>query len=166
MFQLKSLTREGIAPALRKVDRYRLLNEPWRAESICRDVLEIDPENQEALIALLLSLTDQFRERGTAAAQNARALVARIAGEYQQAYFSGIICEREGTAILGRDSYGTGPVAYHWLSEAMRWYEKAEAVRPAGDDDAILRWNACARLIAMNPHVRAVEEQAQEIQLE
>jgi hypothetical protein len=29
----------------------------------------------------------------------------------------------------------------------MRWYEKAEGLRPTGSDDALLRWNACARLI-------------------
>jgi hypothetical protein len=29
----------------------------------------------------------------------------------------------------------------------MTWYEKAEAARPAGNDDAILRWNACLRLL-------------------
>jgi len=29
----------------------------------------------------------------------------------------------------------------------MSWYEKAEAVRPAANDDALLRWNTCARLI-------------------
>lgn len=166
MRQLKSLTPEGITAALRRVERYRLLNEPWRAESICRDVLEIDPDNQEALISLLLSLTDQFRERGTPAVDEARALLARIEGDYQQAYFSGIICERKGTAALRRDAHGTGPIAYHWLSEAMEWFEKAEELRPIGDDDAILRWNACARLITMNPHLQAPEEQTREIQLE
>ena len=29
----------------------------------------------------------------------------------------------------------------------MQAYERAEAIRPAGNDDAILRWNACARLM-------------------
>ena len=35
--------------ALEKALRYRLLNEPVEAESICRDVLEVDPDNQAAL---------------------------------------------------------------------------------------------------------------------
>ena len=46
MFQLKSLSMEGITAALDKAERYRLLNEPREAESICLDVLEIDPENR------------------------------------------------------------------------------------------------------------------------
>lgn len=166
MFELKSLTREGIAPALRKVDRYRLLNEPWRAESICRDVLELEPEHQEALIALLLSITDQLQARGAAGVEEARALLPRIRGEYEKAYFAGIICERKGTAVLRRDVTGTGPIVYQWLSEAMDWYEKAETLRTPGDDDAILRWNACARLVGLNPHVRPAPEWTREMQLE
>jgi hypothetical protein len=48
----------------------------------------------------------------------------------------------------------------------MAWYEKAEAIRPAGNDDAILRWNTCARLISSNsqltPHVETAYEPALE----
>jgi hypothetical protein len=29
----------------------------------------------------------------------------------------------------------------------MSWYEKAEKLRPSGNDDALLRWNTCARLL-------------------
>jgi hypothetical protein len=36
----------------------------------------------------------------------------------------------------------------------MDCYEKAEAVRPAGNDDAILRWNACARVLMSNQTLR------------
>lgn len=32
----------------------------------------------------------------------------------------------------------------------MDHYEKAESIRPAGNDDALLRWNACARIIMAN----------------
>jgi hypothetical protein len=45
-------------------------------------------------------------------------------------------------------------VAYHWFREAMEWYEKAEASRPAGNDEAILRWNTCARILSRDGHVR------------
>jgi hypothetical protein len=34
--------------------------------------------------------------------------------------------------------------------QAMDCFEKAEAIRPAGNDDAILRWNGCARIIQRN----------------
>src|SRR6266436_320626 len=55
MFELKRLSLEAVPAALERALRYRLLNEPAEAESICHDVLEIDPENQEALVMLLLA---------------------------------------------------------------------------------------------------------------
>ena len=55
MFELKRLSEEAIPAALEKATRYRLLNEPAEAESICHDVLQIDPENQQALVVLLLA---------------------------------------------------------------------------------------------------------------
>ena len=35
--------------------------------------------------------------------------------------------------------------AYDWLRHAMEWYEQAEALRPPGNVDAVLRWNSCVR---------------------
>ena len=57
MSELKKLSKEAIPAALEKAERYRLLNEPGEAESICLDILAIDPENQRAIIMLLLALT-------------------------------------------------------------------------------------------------------------
>src|SRR2546430_12644177 len=94
MFELKWLSQDGVAAALQKAERYRLLNEPWEAESICRDVLEVEPEQQQALVVLLLALTDQFVEGGADRLGAARALLPRLAGAYAQAYYAGIICER------------------------------------------------------------------------
>jgi len=74
VFTLKLLHKEGIPAALDKAERYRLLNEPAEAESICLDVLAIEPDHQQALITLLLALTDQF-EQGIADRQ-ARAQAA------------------------------------------------------------------------------------------
>ena len=56
--------------------------------------------------------------------------------------------------------------AYEWLREAMRWYEEAEAIRPAGNDDALLRWNTCARIIERNKLVAREEEEPIEFPLE
>src|SRR5207248_11695595 len=58
MSELKSLSKEAIPAALEKAERYRLLNEPGEAESICLDILKADPENQQAIITLLLALTE------------------------------------------------------------------------------------------------------------
>ena len=40
----------------------------------------------------------------------------------------------------------------------MDHYERAGALRPAGNDEAILRWNTCARIIAKNRLVPREEE--------
>lgn len=166
MFELKKLTKDGIAAALRKVERYRLLNEPWEAESICLDILETDANNQEALIQLLLSLTDQFKWSRGATWQDARALVPRLTDAYHRAYYSGIIAERQAAVHLERNAPGDGPIAYDWLRQAMQAYERAEPLRPAGNDDAILRWNTCARTIMRHAHVHPAPEAEQPVMLE
>ena len=158
MFTLKKLSRDGIARALRKVERYRLLNEPWEAESICRDVLESQPDHQEALISLLLAMTDQFNREGGPDVEKARALLPGIRGEYEQAYYAGIICERKGSALRERDAPGSGPIVYDWLRQAMDHYERAGGLRTAGNDDALLRWNTCARVIDENPQIQPPSE--------
>ena len=144
--ELKPISREAIPNALEKAERYRLLNEPREAESICRDVLRIEPQNQQALIMLLLALTDQFGQRLGAALDQARKLVRELHGEYERAYYSGVISERWGKSRPGIGA--TAEIVEAWLQEAMDYYEQAEANRPEGNVDAILRWNTCARIVA------------------
>jgi hypothetical protein len=153
MFDLKRLTKNAIPRALEKAERYRLLNEPGEAESICLDILAIDPENQPALLTLLLALTEQFDERLSESLHEAREVLPHLADEYGRAYYAGIICERRAKALLRLGGPASGYVAYDGLQEAMEWYAKAEALRPAGNDDALLRWNTCARLIERNPRL-------------
>ncbi len=160
-FPLKRLSPAGIDAALRKAERYRLLNEPAEAESICRDVLDVDPGNEAALVMLLLALTDEFGAHdGGAQVSEARALLARLPGEYGRAYYAGIICERWAKRLLDRSQPGSGPMIYDWLREAMEHYETAESLRAAGDDTAILRWNSCARLIMKHGHIRPAPAEA------
>lgn len=147
MHGLKRLTVEGIENAMRKAERYRILGEPLEAESICVDVLEVDPDNHEARVLLILSLTDQFRTDLSRVAE-AAALVEELEDEYERSYYSGVVAERLGKAQLARSGPSSDDYANRALREAMAWYEKAEAVRPPGNDDAILRWNTCARAIA------------------
>lgn len=154
MFEFKKLSTEGIERALAKVERYRLLNEPWEAESICRDVLAVDPDNQEALISLILSMTDQFGREDGPSVEDVRNLLPELESAYEQAYYAGIICERKGTSLLERGVPGGGPVVHQWLRKAMGHYERAEELRPAGNDDALVRWNTCARLIERHDHVK------------
>jgi hypothetical protein len=152
MFELKPISREAIPEALLKAERYRLLNEPWQAESICRDILRIDSDHQPALVMLLLSLTDQFGQG--IASQNARELLGKLRGEYERAYYAGIIAERWADSILRQGAPGAGFTAYESLREAMGHYERAEGMRPPGNDDALLRWNTCARILMRNRELR------------
>ena len=152
MFELKALSTSAIPAALAQAERYRLLNEPAEAESICLDILQIDPAHQEALATMVLALTDQFPDGGHArAAAQAEERVALIRDEYRRTYLSGIVRERRGKAVLRSERPGSGPTARAWLKEAMACYERAEALRPAGNDEALLRWNTCARLLMSIP---------------
>jgi hypothetical protein len=166
MFTLKRITPDGIPRALEKADRYRLLNEPGDAESICLDILEVDPENQRALIALLLARTDQFTSTHGTHVASAREVLPRLVAEYERAYYGGIICERWAKAVHTRGTPGSGPAAYGWLREAMECYEQAERLHPPGRDEAVLRWNACARLILRRSDLRPGAEEQAEVMLE
>jgi hypothetical protein len=168
MFEPKPISKEAIPAALMKAERYRLLNEPGEAESICLDVLQIEPANQDALVMLVLALTDQFRDE-TAASRNAPAragdLLARMSDDYDRAYYAGIIRERRAKAVLQRERFGATATAAEWLREAMQYFERAEAIRPAHNDDAVLRWNACARLLQQLPAPQP-DTQEEPLQLE
>jgi tetratricopeptide (TPR) repeat protein len=143
--KLKAIAREGIPHALEKAERYRLLNDPAQADSICRDVLAVDPQHQDALRMLILALTDQFGAAAAEAAREARAHVAELRDEYERAYYTGIVLERETRAYLARGRV-VRSAAYDGFRHAMEHYERALELRPS-DVDAVLRWNSCARAI-------------------
>ena len=161
-FKLKAIHKESIRSALDKAVWYRALNEPLEAESICRDVLEIDPDNQEALAALLLALTDQFHRGLKSRYREAKELAGRLESEYDQEYYSGIIAERRAKTQYHQGIPGAGHLAYEGIKAAMAHYERAEKVRPQGNDDALLRWNACARLLMHSPDIRPEPHAASE----
>ena len=154
MHTLKRISPSGVPAALQKAERYRLLNDSSAAESICRDILDVDPENQQALIVLLLSITDQFGEELGDAVRRARDVLPRLRDEYKRHYYAGIISERRAKAQRRQSVPGSGSMAYESLHEAMQWYEKAEAMHPPGNDEAILRWNTCVRVLASDDHLR------------
>jgi hypothetical protein len=161
-FELKSISVQSIPEALAKVERYRLLNEPALAESICLDILAIVPDHQQALISLLLARTDQFHLH--VPPKEAQEVLAQIQGDYEQSYYAGIIWERLGHArIRQAGSGGGGASAFHALRAAMTHYEKAINFAPPGNDDAVLRWNTCARVIMQNPEVRPLPDEDHEL---
>jgi hypothetical protein len=158
VFELKPLRAEAIPAALSRAERYRLLNEPEQAESICQDVLRTQPGNQQAITLYLLAITDSFRTSHRPDVWRARALLEQLTSEYDRCYYAGIVEERlarfklESGAPLGPEE------AYDGFARAMRWYAQAESLRPAGNDDAILRWNTCARVLMENSHLRPSSE--------
>ena len=166
MADLKSLHKDAIPAALEKAQRYRLLNEPGEAESICLDILHVDPQNQQAIITLLLALTDRFTKGYGVSDTQIKELLGRIRDEYERAYYPGIFAERRAKAKLAQHTPGCRFQAYDLFCEAMDWFEKAEAIRPTGNDDTLLRWNTCARIIERNKLVPREEEEPIEFPLE
>lgn len=146
MFELKPLSHDAVPAALEKANRYRLLNEPGAAESIYLDILAVEPGNQEALKNIVLAMSDRFGKDYAVGDTHINEYVARISDDYEKAYYTGIVYERRAKATLVKG----GLQAYELFTQAMEWFERAEAARPAGNDDSILRWNGCARIIERN----------------
>lgn len=144
MFPIKPIDKSAISRALEKAERYRLLNEPREAESICRDILAIDPDNQPALICLVLALSDLFHGLHIKA-DEARTLIPRLKDEFHRRYYAGVVEERLAKALMVA-GYPKETI-FDLLRAAMECFDQAEAIAPAGNDDGILRWNACVRII-------------------
>ncbi|HEX5051463.1 MAG TPA: hypothetical protein VFZ65_06795 [Planctomycetota bacterium] len=158
-FELKPLTHAGVPGAIDKAKQYRLLNEPGNAESICRDILLVEPQHKEGTVLLILSLTDRF-DRGMAGRyEEAYQLAQSLPDVYERAYFTGIVYERRAKAHLHSHAPQSGLIAYDWLRRAMVQFEEAERLRPAGDDQAILRWNGCVRRLRAHPELRPAGEE-------
>jgi len=147
-YQLKRISTAGIPEAIAKAELYRSLNEPEEAESICRDILAIEPDHQLALRLLGLALTDQFTGRGSDRYRETERIFAELMDPYERLYYGGIVCERRAKAQLNAGSPRSSVLAL--FEEALRLFEEAQRIRPSGNDDAILRWNRCVRLL-QNP---------------
>ena len=155
-FKLKTISKAGIPEAISKVELYRSLNEPEEAESICRDILAVEPEHQLALRLLGLAITDQFCGDAADRYGEAEGLFQGLVERYERLYYSGLLHERRAKAQMhvGRFPHTLAPL----FEEAMRCFAQAEAIRPPGNDDAILRWNRCARLLQSHPGFREEKE--------
>ena len=146
---LKSISPDAIPAAIATAEHYRNLNEPSEAESICRDILAADEKNQAAMRLLALSLTDQFTGHDTDPYSEAERIFAALDDSYERFYYTGMLRERRAKAELriGRASYMVTAL----LHDALKCFEEAEKIRPAGNDEAILRWNHCVRLVQSRP---------------
>jgi hypothetical protein len=92
-----------------------------------------------------LALTDQFAGGSSDRVREAEQSFQHLNDSYERLYYTGIAYERRAKAQLrtGQPPYTVLPLFEH----AMRSFEEAEKIRPAGNDDAILRWNRCVRLL-------------------
>jgi len=158
--ELKRLSREALGAAHARAKHYRLLNQPHLAESIFRDILEVDPDDEDARIGLIMTLCDEFLTGGGHPVSEVLRMAGRLDDDYARSYYSGLVCERKAQAQLLKGGPGAGAVAYDWFRQAMEHYEDAEPLRPEGNDDAILRWNTCARTLKTRSDVRPRPEDA------
>jgi hypothetical protein len=157
MFELKPLSAAAIPGALAKAERYRLLNEPEQCQSICEDVLRADPGNHQATVTLILALSDDFKRQHARTGARAVELVSQLPTEYERWYFAGLVAERRARALLDQPGPGARAAA-EWLQEAMHAFERADAIRPVDNDEARLRWNACARVFNARPELARTDE--------
>ena len=153
---LKRILASGVDAALQKADKYRELNQPGEAESICRDVLAVSPDHQLALRILGLALTDQFDASGARVVE-AQQIFAALHDPYERAFYGGLACERQAKAQLGArlPFYSVRPL----FDQALAHYAEAETLRPSGNDDAILRWNSCVRTLQATPEFALPESE-------
>jgi hypothetical protein len=163
---LKPISREGVPAALQKAHRYRILNDPTAAESICLDVLAVEPGNVEALVMHALAITDQFTHGHAVDLRRAEEAVARLEDPYRNSYYRGVMCERWANGILNRAEPRAGEMAHEWIEKALGHFARAEAIRPPGNDEAILRWNTCVRLLQRDPRIQPPAVEAWEPSLE
>jgi hypothetical protein len=161
MFTLKPISHDSIEHALARAERYRLLHEPTEAESICRDILDVEPSNRHARVSLILALTDEIPHETSAFARAIEAIPA-LESPYDRAYYLGIAWERRAKAAYRNGGPGSSNYIYDWLVKALHLFEEAERLRPSGNDEALLRWNACVRFLESHKDLAPKVEEAPE----
>lgn len=153
MHELKQISKEAIPHALEKAERYRLIDDPGQAESICLDILEVEPDNHAAEIMLILALTDQLKYR-LEAFPEAKERIKALEDPYERAYYLGVLRERRARVHYRAKTAGSGFVAYEWFMRALESFAEAEKLRPEGNDDALYRWNAVARTLNRSQYLQ------------
>lgn len=149
--QLKTISKDGIAEAISKAELYRSLNDPEGAESVCHDILAVEPDHQLALRLLGLAITDQFDGHVSTRHAEAQHIFQSLTDPYELHYYMGLFHERRAKAQMRAGRAAQALVgSFH---EAMRCFEEAEKIHPPHNDDAVLRWNRCARLLQQLEHL-------------
>lgn len=152
--ELKRLSQDALQAAHDRARHYRLLNQPYLAESIFRDILLVDPDDEAAKVGLIMTLCDGFTSSGSKPVSEVLKMASELEDDYARAYYMGLVCERRAEAHLRKGGPGAGSLAHDWLVRAMDHYTDAEPLRPRGNDDALLRWNTCLRILRTRHDVR------------
>ena len=129
------------------MELYRYLNEPEEAESICRDILVTDPQHQLALRLLGLTITDQFVGGSSDRYREAEETFQKLREPYERLYYTGILSPNERRAKAHLRTGQAPHTVLPLFERALECFDDAEKIRPEGNDDAILRWNRCVRLL-------------------
>jgi tetratricopeptide (TPR) repeat protein len=154
-YKLKRLAEQNIEHAWQKADKYRLLNQPEEADSICRDILDVAPTHQGALRTLGLALTDRYPHHWIALHREALEVFGKLESEYERVYYTAIAWERCGKAQLEQ---GNGRSAYSAFLHALKLYDQAETLVHGGEPDPVLRWNRCVRELTTHPLLLAAAQ--------
>lgn len=155
--KLKNISKSGIAEAISKATLYRYLNEPEETESICHDILAVEPENQAALRMLGAAITDQFTGQPSDRYAEAEGAFRQLSDAYERHYYVGLLYERRAKAQMraGRPIQ----MLVGLFQEAMQHFEQAEKIHPPENDDAVLRWNRCVRLLEKLPQADGEQDE-------
>jgi tetratricopeptide (TPR) repeat protein len=156
--ELKRLPRTSLGAAIEKAAHYRDLNQPEEAESICRDVLDVDPSNQAARRLLGLALTDRLVTGQVGLLEEAIDVFEHLSDEYERVYLFGVAWERAAKAHLERGEAHSAVAAFE---HALELFERGETMRPELPDP-VLRWNRCVRLLQAHPSLRAAQRAPRE----
>jgi len=147
---LKDLPQGDMTTALAMAQRCRDVGEPEEAESICLDILASEPGNQQACVNLVLARTDLLDRGLPTGVASARDALAEVTGEYDRAYYDGLICERRARYLLRARGRQSSFVAWEWFGYAMDRFKEAARIEP-DRIEPILRFNTCVRFLQANP---------------
>ena len=153
--ELKRLKDKNLGTAIALAKHYRDLNQPDEAESICRDVLEIEPANVDALRTLGLAMTDRFASQWMSLFEDACAAFKQLPTEYERAYYVGIAWERYAKA---QAEAGRAHNAIHAFEEAIGFFEEASNHAAKDDPAPILHFNRCVRALTSSPELTAAAQ--------
>ncbi len=138
--------KNTINSALDKAKQYRLLLEPELAVSICLDIFNIDKKHQETIIVYILALSDNLsKQKNDTKIFDA---IKLLTSEYHKKYYTGIYHERKALSLMKGNM--SASFAYNLFTKAMDFYKQAIEISADDNDDAILRYNSCIRIIQHN----------------